>query len=920
MCPAWRDIDSRAYPERSGQVLANLRVANLFPLSQMTDPDSTGAYYAVGLSPLLCDASGLSAVLLSFCTPQPPSVSTPRWVSQRYGRRSPDMPSGSRPIPRGTSRIVRLVLFFFVVSSTASVGFQSSLIQGAPPSLDVSGSPVPVAKEGLRLGTLSNRIGCPISSIVFTADGLGIMAIGTNGRLSHWTLEGTLAREWLMPDHPARVITRIGLEGHLIVGGDAGGLLLSAQHKVLQTYRGVFIRALAFNEKTQTLAMGNQLGLVHLFDYRTGQLRRVLRQHRASITGLAFAPDGRYIISGDADGRLATWDEPAGQITSTLKIGQPVTAVAVTPDGLHVIVAEGTGNVGDRRARVTISGIDLKGDIILADNLVSIQAIAVSHDGTLIAAGDMKGDVRIWQLATRRLIHAIEAHFGGVKSVEFSPTGGLLVSGGNDGIIRIWDVVTGGERWPHQGGRSAVLAICSNATSDRFVTGGLDGTVAVWNRDTPSVPVWTTRVGRQVVGLGWGRDSIVVDEGSNCYRLDPQTGRQVRIDLASGRGYTERSILSADGSWLVRRERRSVGAGIALYDLGAGRERFVLGGVPPEVIGMAMCYDRKEVAIAGTNGTIESPVMIQWRNSGTGDLVGRWDMGEGWSGPMGVSRDGRWMSIARSGGVFRLRSKDRGDKDLSLTKEDGEISAISFAHDGRSFAVGTSNGVVSIVECRSGKERCRTKLHRGTIRVLVFRDDSKVVLSGSDDTTAFAFDITGCGTEGKHPDEIGLADGPATWKALGGDARTAFAAMARFARGGTWATAVLGDRLVAEETVTGARLRQWLLDLEDASFEIREKADASLARLNHRIEKQLRSFGRENHSAEALQRVRKLLDRLEDGPPEFLQKVRGVEALERLGNLEAKTILERLAGGAAEGEVTREAASSLERLGRKGGK
>ena len=53
------------------------------------------------------------------------------------------------------------------------------------------------------------------------------------------------------------------------------------------------------------------------------------------------------------------------------------------------------------------------------------------------------------------------------------------------------------------------------------------------------------------------------------------------------------------------------------------------------------------------------------------------------------------------------------------------------------------------------------------------------------------------------------------------------------------------------------------------------------------------------------------------GSPEELQLLRALEVLEMIGTAEARKVLERLARGAEECDLTREAKAALERLGQR---
>ena len=65
-------------------------------------------------------------------------------------------------------------------------------------------------------------------------------------------------------------------------------------------------------------------------------------------------------------------------------------------------------------------------------------SVALSADGTYLAAGTSSGEVRLWRVADRQPVLAIQAHAGGVYSVALSVDGELIVSGGVDGLVKLW--------------------------------------------------------------------------------------------------------------------------------------------------------------------------------------------------------------------------------------------------------------------------------------------------------------------------------------------------------------------------------------------------------------------------------------------------------------------------------------------------
>lgn len=75
------------------------------------------------------------------------------------------------------------------------------------------------------------------------------------------------------------------------------------------------------------------------------------------------------------------------------------------------------------------------------DNIdAGVTSVCISPDGTLVAAGSLDTVVRIWDVATGKLIERLRGHRDSVYSVAFTPDGRGLVSGSLDKTLKYWDV------------------------------------------------------------------------------------------------------------------------------------------------------------------------------------------------------------------------------------------------------------------------------------------------------------------------------------------------------------------------------------------------------------------------------------------------------------------------------------------------
>jgi hypothetical protein len=111
------------------------------------------------------------------------------------------------------------------------------------------------------------------------------------------------------------------------------------------------------------------------------------------------------------------------------------------------------------------------------------------------------------------------------------------------------------------------------------------------------------------------------------------------------------------------------------------------------------------------------------------------------------------------------------------------------------------------------------------------------------------------------------------------------------------------------------RLSQLVVDLGSELYAVREKAYRELEKLQDLAEEELRKGAARDPTLEVNRRIDQLLQKLDLlKNPDRLRALRAIEALEGTGTAEAKQVLQRLASGAPEAQLTRQARASLERL------
>jgi hypothetical protein len=196
---------------------------------------------------------------------------------------------------------------------------------------------------------------------------------------------------------------------------------------------------------------------------------------------------------------------------------------------------------------------------------------------------------------------------------------------------------------------------------------------------------------------------------------------------------------------------------------------------------------------------------------------------------------------------------------------------------------------------------------------LAFSPDGRRLISGLSDSTLLIWEV-GAPAPPRKLDAESAAN---AWTDLASqDAPRAFRARGTLASAPDDAMELLTKRLHPAQAVDPQRLRRLLADLESEQFAVRDKAQKELEDLGDLAESALRQALANKPTLEVRRRVQVVLERLR-GPetrPELLQALRAVAVLEDIGTSEARRLLERLAKGAPEARLTRDAKAALQRL------
>lgn len=267
----------------------------------------------------------------------------------------------------------------------------------------------------------------------------------------------------------------------------------AGSERAVRTLRGHdgWVYAMSFSPDGGLLASGDGNGAVKIWDVATGDEMHAMSPHDAGVPSVTFSPDGRRLVSGSAafpvartpaQSALRVWEVPSGRELRTLPY-HSARALAFQPNGERLAVSDGT----EIRLLQTETWTEAR---TLQGNPSRVTGLSFSDGGSTLASwSQAENDVRLWNPDTGVLLRTLAAppseNLGVMVSV-FSPDGRWLAAANDQMVVRVWEVATGRVVDTYAGAPELGYVESATITADGrwLVTEGAGGAVNWWEITT----------------------------------------------------------------------------------------------------------------------------------------------------------------------------------------------------------------------------------------------------------------------------------------------------------------------------------------------------------------------------------------------------------------------------------------------------
>jgi len=457
------------------------------------------------------------------------------------------------------------------------------------------------------------------------------------------------------------------------------------------------------------------------------------------VDDIAFSADGKFILSGSADGIMRLWDVATGkEIRQFIGHSMSINSVVFSPDGKFVL--SGGSDKTIRLWDVNI-GKEIKQFI---GHTEFVKTVVFLPDGKSILSSSFDKTMRFWDIETGKEIKQFIGHTEFVSSIRFSPDGKLVLSGGSEEAI-LWNLESGEEI-------KRFNDSCSQAyfsPDGKYFLGRLkaDKTKKDWVNFPQIWEIETGKVVKQFIDKSdFGGELIFSHDGKFVLTAsdsivkvwDVNTGKEIRQSKKCSSSFTALA-LSPDGTLVA--SGSSLGD-IKIWDLSTGEDVIHLAGYAAHIFSVGFSPDNK-TAFSASGKSLKSWDLLTGKGirqfSGHADEVTS----------LSISHDGKSILSSSKDKTVKLWDIETGKEIRSFTGHTWWVQGVTFL-PGDQYALSHSSKTMKFWDVIKGKEIGTTIGDKNWTTTMIVSPDGKYAIFADESKVMHLLDMKKDGKEIKQ--------------------------------------------------------------------------------------------------------------------------------------------------------------------------